>query len=354
MSATHALPAQTRDPNALRPIGGFFARHEPDGLAHGPSVLETWIGGGCFTAFVNARSAFAALVAHFPEASVWLPAFLCGDLGQAVEPRRVRFYPVLEGFEPDLARVESEARPGDIVLVAAHFGLPIATRTREALARRPDLRVVEDRAQALGPGLGAGAGWRLYSPRKLLGVADGGVLVAHDRADLPPDPVAAPDSAALWTAPRLRADDPLGSRNTEWHAANQVKEAAMGIAAERMTDLSLSILSSTSLASLSGPRLANWRALDASLRPWSALPAAPAAPPLGYVLRLAPLTRDRVLRGLHAQRIFAAVHWPRIAAPPEDFPRETGWTRELLTLPCDHRYGADDMARVASAVEALL
>jgi hypothetical protein len=152
----------------------------------------------------------------------------------------------------------------------------------------------------------------------------------------------------------MRAEDPGGLRNAEWHGANQAKEAAMAVTSEPMTDLSLSILSATSLASLSAPRLANWRALHADLRAWSALPADPPTPPLGYVLRLAPDTRDRLLHGLHAQRIFAAVHWPKIAAPSGDFPRETQWTRELITLPCDHRYDAQDMARIAAAVKALL
>lgn len=316
-------------------------------------MLGAWTAGRPCVAFVNARSAFAALAALFPRAGVWLPAFVCDDLAQPAYAGRTRFYPVGEGFEPDLGRVVAEAARGDIVLVVAYFGLPVSAGARQALARRPDLRVVEDRAQALGPG-DAGAGWRLHSPRKLLGVADGGLLVAGDQGELPPGPARTPDSEALWRAARLRADDPGGLRNAGWHAANQAKEAAMTVGSEAMTELSHSILATTSLASLAGPRLANWRALDADLRAWSALPGDPPAPPLGYVLRLAPDLRDRVLRGLHARRIFAATHWPSIAGPAEDFPREARWTRELITLPCDHRYGIRDMARIAAAVKALV
>jgi len=222
------------------------------------------------------------------------------------------------------------------------------------LARRPDLRVVEDRAQALDPGPGVPGAWRLYSPRKLLGVADGGLLVAPDAASALPQPTEPADSAALWAAPLLRAKDPLGRNNAQWHAANQAKEAAMAVGPQAMTDLSRSILAKTSLASLAAPRLRNWRVLDAHLRSWSALPADPASPPLGYVLRLEPDLRDKLLRGVHAERIFAAVHWPRIAAPAEEFPREAGWSSELITLPCDHRYGEVDMARIADRVLDLL
>lgn len=336
------------------PIGGFFQRHGSDGAVAGLSILDAWTEGRRYAAFVNARSAFAALAAAFPQAVVWLPAFLCEDMAQSAYADRTRFYPVEDGFEPELDIVTAEAKAGDLVLVVAYFGLPVSQRVWATLARRRDLRIVEDRAQALGPGLGDGPDWRLHSPRKLLGVADGGLLIARDDTAFLPRPSGAPESTALWAAPLLRQADPLGRDNAAWHAANQAKEAAMGVTSQAITDLSLAILSQTSLETLAGARLRNWRTLDARLRRWSALPADPAAPPLGYVLRLDPQSRDRLLRGLHAERIFAAVHWPRTAGPPEAFPREARWTRELITLPCDHRYVAADMARIAGRVTDLL
>ena len=339
---------------APAPIGGFFERHTPDDCAAAESVLVAWTQGRAHAAFVNARSAFAALVAAAPTATVWLPAFLCRDLLQPAYADRTRFYPVLDGLKPELEPVIAEARSGDFVLVCAHFGLPVSAEARRALQRRPDLRVVEDCAQALNPSADAWADCRLFSPRKLLGVADGGLLVARDASEALPRPAGRADSEALWAAATLRAADPEGLRSAEWHAANQAKEAAMAVTPEAMTDASAAILARTSLASLAEPRMANWRVLDQRLRAWSALPSEPSAAPLGYVLRLPAGERDRVLSGLHAERIFAAVHWPAIAGPAEAFPREAQWTRELITLPCDHRYGATHMARIADAALALL
>ena len=335
------------------PIGGFFERCEPDGVV-GTSVLTSWTSGRPHAAFVNARSAFAALAAMFPQATVWLPAFLCADMAQPAYADRTRFYPVRDGFEPDLDPVCAHAAPGDIVLVVAYFGLPLSRGARTALARRPDLRIVEDRAQALEAGRGLGRGWRLYSPRKLLGVADGGVLVCDETEAVVPQPTARADADALWAAPNARWEDSQGRHNRAWHAANQAKEASMAVTGEAMTDLSMSILGATSQARLADARWANWRALDVNLRTWSALPADPKAAPLGYVLRLAPAVRDRLLAGLHAERIFAAVHWPRIAAPAGEFQREAAWSRELVTLPCDHRYGASEAQRIAHCVRALI
>lgn len=337
-----------------RPIGGFFERHRPDAAAPEASLQAAWTGGRPYSAFVNARSAFSALARTWPAAVIWLPAFVCGDLLDPDLAARTRFYPVLDGFKPDLAEIEARARPGDLVLFVAHFGLPQGPEARTFAARRPDLRIVEDRAQALDAGPAIPGAWLLFSPRKLLGVADGGLLVAPDAEIRPSRPTAAADAAALWRAPLLRADDPEGRDNATWHAANQAKEAAMAVGDEAMTPRSLEILARTSLASLTAPRHANWAVLDRRLRAWSPLPADPEAPPFGYILRLEPGRRDRLLAGLHARRVFAAVHWPRIAAPAEAFPRETGWTRELVTLPCDHRYDAAAMERIADLANDLL
>lgn len=336
-----------------RPIGGFFERHEPDDDAAGPDLVQAWTEGRPHAAFVNARSAFAALAAAHPQATVWLPAYLCGDLIQPAYADRVRFYPVTEGFSPELTPLQA-AKAGDMVLLAAYFGLPVAPAARAFAPGRPDLCFVEDRAQALDPGPGVAGAWRLYSPRKLLGVADGGLLIAPSEDAVLPKPSGKPDATALWLAAVLRHADPAGRDNAQWHAANQAKEAAMAATDEAITPRSLSILKRTSLRSLAAPRLRNWQALNRRLRAWSALPADPSSPPLGYVLRLDSNRRDGLLRALHARRIFAAVHWPAIAAPGSDFPREAAWTRELITLPCDHRYGAAEMARIAAVVEDVL
>lgn len=342
------------DAEPIAPIGGFFERHDPDNAAGGISVLEAWTGARAWAAYVNARSAFAALVATRPTATIWLPAFVCGDLVDPCFRARVRFYPVGEGFTPDLAGVEAGMTAGDLVLVVAWFGQPVGSGAQAFIRRRPDLCVVEDRAQALDAGPASSGVWTLYSPRKLLGVADGGLLVAPAGATTIPQPTRSPDAVALWHASLLRHADPLGLNNAVWHRANQGREAAMAVTSEAMTARSLAMLAHTSLVSLTEPRLANWRLLDRTLHRWSALPVDPKVPPLGYVLRVEPDARDRLLQGLHEDRIFAAVHWPEIAAPAADFARETQWTRELITLPCDHRYGEPEMARIARRVGEIL
>jgi hypothetical protein len=342
-----------RVPFPNRPIGGFFELHEADGAHAGVSVLEAWTGGRDHVAFVNARSAFAGLARHFPMASIWLPAFSCTDLLEGLDTARVKFYPLLEGFHPNLDVLGPLARAGDLVLVTSYFGLPATAETRSLATSLPHLWVIEDCAQALDPGA-IWSHWRLYSPRKLLGVADGGILVARDHGGLLPGPECASNDAGLWEAPLLRHADPEGFNNAAWHAANQKKERHMTASPKAISRRSLDLLSRTSLESLRAPRLRNWHRLDRSLRKWSALPAAIAAPPLGYVIRVPAAGRAELLRKLYAERIFAAVHWAEIAGPVHGFPREQRWSRELVTLPCDQRYGEPEMDRIAARVASLL
>ena len=336
-----------------RPIGGFFELHEADGASGGASVLEAWAGHRAYVAFVSARSAFAGLARHFPAASIWLPAYSCTDLLDGLDMARVKFYTLRDGFQPDLDVLGSLARSGDLVLVTAYFGQAATAATRSFAARRPDLWTVEDCAQALDPGA-PWSHWRLFSPRKLFGVADGGILVASDQGSFLPAPERPSDAVGLWAAPLLRHADPDGLNNAAWHAANQLKERSMTASPEAISERSLDLLSRTSLQSLRAPRLRNWQILDQRLRAWSALPSRLTSPPLGYVIRVPSGRRQPLLEKLHAERIFAAVHWAEIAGPAHGFPLEQQWSRELVTLPCDHRYGETEMDRIAAHVASLL
>lgn len=338
-------------PNARQAIGGFFERHIPDDCAGGPSLLDAWTEGREYAAFINARSAFAALAAKWPEARIWLPAFICRELAEAVKTRDIRFYPVRNDFGAELGPVDRDSAPGDLVLLVAQFGLPLSKETRAFVKRRTDLHFIDDRSQALDAG--SVCGWALFSPRKLFGVADGGLLVAPEGQAVP-RPQSASDSGDLWRAANLRLIDPSVERSPEWHRLNQAKEAALPTSDAAISPLSLELLSRTSLASLVERRRKNWELLNDSLALWSALPANPAGTPLGYVLRLHGGRRDALLSRLHDEHIFAAVHWLQLPVERMYAPREWEWTAELVTLPCDHRYGDVEMARVAEKVMEFL
>jgi hypothetical protein len=59
--------------------------------------------------------------------------------------------------------------------------------------------------------------------------------------------------------------------------------------------------------------------------------------------------RSRLCATLTAKGIFPAIHWSDLPSPPT-FLAAHGLASELLTLPCDHRYDADAMLRMADIV----
>jgi len=337
-----------------RPVGGFFAQHMPDGAAPGKSLLERWTQNCRYAAFVNARSAFAALVAQAAPRHVWLPAYMCADLLAPAWKPRARFYRVGANLEEDVAGLARDTAAGDLVLAVDYFGRPVSEAFVAFTRTRQDLMFVEDRAQALDPGGKSWASWRLYSPRKLLGVADGGILTAGGDEQSLPQCTQEPDSRRLWTAPRLRHEDHEEADNVTWYAAHREKEARMAACNECATALTIQILSATSLAPLAERRRHNWTILHEHLGPWLAFDCPAPSVPFGYVIGLPAGTRDSVLRALHASRIFAGVQWAKLASPRSDFEEEHGLAERLITLPCDHRYEETIMHRLGRRVAQLL
>src|SRR6476661_5415079 len=107
-------------------IGGFFELETPQPSSMG--LARLWRAEATPWAFANARSAFAALIDVSPDANVWLPAFICKELGEAVPLERRFFYSLDGSLSPDFEVIEAEARSNDIVLAVNFFGRPPASK----------------------------------------------------------------------------------------------------------------------------------------------------------------------------------------------------------------------------------
>ena len=329
-------------PGPLKPIGGFFGLGPHQEPGANPADF-----GGYQLRFWNARSALAHLLATLGIRRVWLPAYICIDAADAAadDGRTVLFYSVGGDLKPDGDALTAGLRPGDAVLGVDYFGAPSAVLPDLAPAF-PDIVWIQDRAQAMWPDPAPWGDYILYSLRKVVGAPDGGVLVC--RGDAIPPPSWAPDDDVSRLQPaKLRADDPLGIRNDLWFPAYQAAEAAMTSTPRPMSALSQAVIEGLDTTAISGRRRRNAQALleavgDAALFGGERLLA---GAPLGVPV----LTEDAGATAAYmaGQRIFCARHWAKLPSPAVDFPSEHALSRRLLTLPCDHRYGAPDMARVA-------
>lgn len=330
--------------NEPSPLGGFFGLERP-----GAGGLVRHWGVDPALAWANASSAFAAVVRHLRPKAVWLPGYLCLHMAEAVPMESRRFYRLNSAMEPDLDSLAG-LQAGDLVLCVAYFGRTPGPAWRDFLANRPDVWAIEDCAQALDSGSPACGDWRIYSPRKLMGVPEGGLLAAMTaRAQTVPGPTLPPDqnSADRRLLPmQLRRERPLD--NALWHPLHQAAEAAGGLSDRAISAQAMDLLGTLDPAPMIAARKDNFARLHAKLGQHAFIDdPAPAFTPLGFPVLLPSETRDGILHRLFAQKIFPAVHWRDIAAP-QSFAEDHKTAAQIATLPCDHRYGPQDMDRLAN------
>ena len=116
-----------------------------------------------------------------------------------------------------------------------------------------------------------------------------------------------------------------------------------------MSRISETILRGMDASALARRRRANYRLLQAHLGDLALFGDASARwVPSGFPIRVT--GADRLWKRLCAQGIFAQRHWARLPSPPRAFVREHRLARELVTLPCDHRYGTPEMMRIVAAI----
>jgi perosamine synthetase len=160
------------------------------------------------------------------QATVWIPEYFCNE---ALEPLRrlpvtLRFYPVRADLTPDWPVVEElgEGQSGTVVFLLVHyFGFPNSILQAKAFCKQYQMVLLEDAAHVLQPGAGIGDGdLAIFSPRKLLAVPSGGILVASQAwathlVKVPPQQGAIADTMR-WLVRRL-AQQVFGKLHIPWH-----------------------------------------------------------------------------------------------------------------------------------------
>jgi hypothetical protein len=107
-------------------------------------------------------------------------------------------------------------------------------------------------------------------------------------------------------------------------------------------------MASLDWAAIARRRRANHDVLAARLAPFAALPPpGPGTVPAGFTVRVP--DRDAVRAALFARDIFPSLLWPA-ASIPASFAASHRLAAEVMTLHCDQRYDAADMARTADAI----
>ncbi|WP_335943655.1 hypothetical protein [Pseudomonas sp. G166] len=315
-------------------IGGYFELELRKGQHPYPQAV----------AFNSARSAFKALVLARNLRRVHLPVYICDVMqdvlcGSCVE---VLQYALSERLElRDFPVLQAD----EALLFVNYFGLK-ADYIGEVLTVRYGRQLIVDNSQALFSAPQAGVA-TLYSPRKFVGVADGGWL-ANAPADLPQAEISS--SQARFGALLGRLEDPPQHHYAMFQSLEQALEND-GVKA--MSPSTARLLDSIDYHEVARRRMDNLaqlrRRLDHRNRftDWPAQPVAALCYPL---LVKSAETATRVRAQLLEQHIYVPSYWREVLSSPTSPPIERDWAQCLLPLPIDQRYNVDDMNRLADAI----
>ena len=299
----------------------------------------------------TARGAFNLLCSFLAPKTVWLPSYLCGVIIDAVASTRipVRFYTVDGHLKVAEDEWLNEIIPGDIAVFIDYFGFN-AWSESGAEARKRGAWVVEDACQAmLNERFCEYSHYIIFSPRKFIGVPDGGILMAQDGSELPSLNLQ-PPRAEWWldafTASRLRAEFDQYGGDRRWFDLFRKTDPSGPLEPTQMSEISsLLLIHAIDYKAIAARRQENYRLLAREIPDLALLPELPLGiTPLGFPIRLP--DRDQVQKSCFAKEIYPTVHWPITGVVPPQFLASHYLAREIMTLPCDQRYGPTDLTRM--------
>lgn len=304
---------------------------------------------------INARSAIDTLVGILKPNRIWLPAYLCPSLYHATVGRRgipQRLYAIGSSLTVEGDYWLYELRPGDLVVFISYFGFGIDPSC-VAIAKQRGAWVLEDACGGLfRHALNSAAHFVVSSPRKFVGVSAGGILgwqsqLAIEWPPLSPPPADWLHEAEAAFSARTRFDQ--GSRDHDWFPQFQRVEATQPCGPYALNEANLQRLHSIDFGFVAQRRRENYQRLLAYLAPWALYKHFPDdVVPLGFPLQTP--QRNEVVERLHAQKIFAPIHWPLHDVVPREHTTSWNLAETMLTLPCDQRISPARMTEVAEIV----
>ncbi|WP_311970971.1 hypothetical protein [Pseudomonas baltica] len=314
-------------------IGGFFELEFNRGTTLYPQALG----------FNSARFALQALLQASVIKRLYLPDYTCSTMHDAALRSGVEVvrYPVDDQLQP----VELPTLNADEHLqYVNYFGLKddyIRQRLWPALSGR----LIIDNAQSLFSAPLDGVP-TLYSPRKFVGVPDGGWLV-NGPADIPGLEPGSSEGRTRALIGRLEAG-PEPFYGTFIEVEHSIRDEGM----RGMSALTARLLDGLDYSRIRARRQANFAVLRERLDGLNGFSLfAGVSAPMVYPLLLASAEQaNQVRSALQQQRIYVATYWRELLDDPALGAAARRWTECMLPLPIDQRYDDGDMERVAGAV----
>lgn len=316
-----------------KPIGGYFEWEFPplkQFLLHENAVF---LNSGRHTLEYILRGLKNVTCLH-------IPYYICDAILRPLEHLEIpySFYSINEQLEI----VENiKLRENDYLLYTNYFG--IKDKYVEQIVKQYGDRIIVDNAQALY--CPAYAKHQIYSPRKYIGMPDGGIAVTS----VPNYTSCLPQGKAYERCKHLLKR--VEMLPLEGYA--DFKEVSLQIATSplsNMSEISKRILTSVDFDNIREIRRSNFMQLHAALKTTNRL-SIPEMNSFVCPMVYPYWTNDEKLRSrLIKQQIFVATYWPNVFKWTNIGVIENNFARNLLAIPCDQRYEKVDMEKIIKLI----
>ena len=332
-------------------IGGFF---EIESIVIFPkfedkSILKNWVTNKHFGTFSSARSVILKLYRELGSKSIWVPEIFC-DIFQGYN--FVKTYKLEStSFEPDINFLDAHICNGDLVVIVDFFGTEVGSQFREYVKAKSDVFWLQDACHNFSP-TEAWSDFLLFSPRKLVGVTDGGILVQNNEK-------VPTINFQKWNSERRKivgSTSPIlkkiAPRFPGLYEIHKKEEAGIDDRLKSISKFSQWQLNSIDVAKIITKRRNNFNYLYQTLSEHLIpnLKFNPNAVPFAFPIYIE--NRDDIKAKLNRMKIYTPIHW--INANKVKSTRQINHEKMELTLPCDHRYSEIDMEIITNALKKLI
>jgi len=307
----------------------------------------------------NGRSCIKQVVDSLKPKHVWLPSYLCPTIISAIDTNisKICFYPIDINLSVKSIDFINKIIPGDLFLFINYFGFDFLGEILNTL-RGKEIILFRDCCQALFFNWKKNhADFCLFSPRKFLGVTDGGILHRTSNLNFKPQELIDPPEDALldmFYAILGRREFDLNGIDREWNTHFHQGENKFFPGNSRMSKISTLLLKhSFDYEAIIERRKRNYSALLNKLGPFAVFPElTKGVVPLGFPIKIK--NRNSVQEELFKRNIFPPIHWNIDGFVPNNFLESHQLANQIMTLPCDQRYDESDLNRIADILTEII
>ena len=318
----------------LKAVGGYFELELPDfgGFFHEDGILLN-----------SGRNALEYIIRSLAGIQhIWVPYYSCSVVLEPIEKLRIpySFYSIDENLE---IKETIYLQSGDYLLYTNYFGIKDWYACH--LAGHFESRLIIDNAQAwfATPVEGVGT---FYSPRKFVGIPDGGVAYCSGCID---EGTLEMDYSFERCGHLLKRLDIAPSEGYADFRSNSAK--LIGQPIRRMSKLTRRMLHSIDFERIKKVRRQNFEYLHQHLKGTN-LFTIPSAESFTCPMVYPYLTDDSSLKQkLVENQVFVATYWSNVKERVDKGMLEYELVDKLIPLPIDQRYSADDMERIVSIIK---